>query len=145
MHPHQKRPNSATEDALPEWIEESRRAQGARQTSLWRGRAALQGRVGAPFISGFSPCGTHTSYPAWQNALEIPPQSRAGSSFGKNNPCNRRTDSSRWDSSTRNEIVRSEAPWQMTRTSISETAPNTLLATSGCRRMFSPTKQTSAL
>ena len=32
--------------------------------------------------------------PAWQNALEIPPQSRAGSAWGKNIPCSRCTDSS---------------------------------------------------
>src|SRR5207302_5637 len=51
-------------------------------------------------------------YPASQNALEIPPQSRAGSSLGKKTLCRRRTDSSAFDSSTRNDNVRSDAPWQ---------------------------------
>ena len=42
--------------------------------------------------------------------LEIPPQSRPVSAFGKKRPCSRCTVSSTLDSSTRKEIVRSEGP-----------------------------------
>ena len=42
-------------------------------------------------------------------------------------------------------MLRSEAPWQIMRTSISPMARNAWLAISGRRRTCSPTRQTSAL
>src|SRR5579859_3550929 len=121
---------------------ESRRINAASAAAPWKS-GPLGQRLALRRNAGVSPIVPR--YPAWQKALEIPPQSRAGSATGKNNSCSRCTDSSTFDSSTRNEIVRSDALWQTTRTSIFDTAANARLATSGCRRIFSPTRQTSAL